>query len=259
MQKKLPAAILKHIEGQQYTVDETGRSGSSVILFENTVLKIEKHREQQDKAVEMMRWLKGKLPIPEVVEYAQEDGFGYLLMTRIPGEMCCSPYYMEHSDEMVTLLAEGLHRLWSVDTAGCPRERTLEYDTAQAIERIRGGRLSPEELSACGFESAEDMAAWLEAHPVKYDPVLSHGDYCLPNLLLKDGEISGYIDIGGIGIADRYSDLVDCWNSLKNNFGGVFGGKVYEDFDPDILFRKLGIEIDPVKFRFCRLIEKALS
>jgi predicted NBD/HSP70 family sugar kinase len=66
-------------------------------------------------------------------------------------------------------------------------------------------------------------------------------------------------DIGGIGIADRYSDIVDCWNSLKNNFGGVFGGKVYEDFDPDVLFEKLNITIDPVKFRYCRLIEKALS
>lgn len=259
MQKNLPEAIRKHVDGLPYTMDETGLSGSSVILFEDTVLKIEKHREQQDKAVEMMHWLKGRLPIPEVVEYVVEDGFGYLLMTRIPGEMCCSPYYMEHSDEMVRLLAEGLHRLWSMDTAGCPRERTLAYYTEKAIERIRSGRLSGEELLECGFETAEELLEWIETHPVRYDPVLSHGDYCLPNLLLKDGKISGYIDIGGIGIADRYSDIVDCWNSLKNNFGGVFGGKVYEDFDPDILFEKLGMEIDPVKFRYCRLIDKVLS
>lgn len=256
---QLPKSIQKHIEGQAYSLDETGLSGSTVLLLENSVLKIEKHREQQDKAVEMMRWLKGKLPVPEVIEYVVENGFGYLLMARIEGEMCCSPYYMEHSEKMVSLMAEGLHRLWNVDVAGCPRERTLMYYTEKALQSIRNGRMSRDELRECGFETSEEMAVWLETHPVQYDPVLSHGDYCLPNLLLKDGEIGGYIDIGGIGIADRYSDIVDCWNSLKNNFGGVFGGKVYEDFDPDILFEKLGVEIDPVKFRCCWLIDKALS
>lgn len=256
---QLPESIRKLIEGQPYSLDETGLSGSTVLLLENTVLKIEKHREQHAQTIEMMQWLRGKLPIPEVMAYVVENGYSYLLMTRIAGEMCCSPYYMEHSDEMVALMAEGLHRLWCIDTTECPRMRTLGEDTEKALERIRGGRLNREELLECGFETADEMAEWIEAHPVEYDPVLSHGDYCLPNLLLKDGEISGYIDIGGIGVADRYSDIVDCWNSLKNNFGGVFGGKVYEDFDPDVLFEKLGIEIDPVKFRYCRLIEKALS
>ena len=255
----IPEKIRRHIDGLPYSTDETGLSGAAVLLFPDTVLKIEKHREQQDRAVQMMHWLKGKLPIPEVVEYVVENGYGYLLMTRIEGEMCCSPYYMEHSDEMITLMAEGLHHLWSVDTTGCPRERSLELYTERALERIRSGGLSREELLKYGFETAEEMAEWIETHPVKYDPVLSHGDYCLPNLLLKDGKISGYIDIGGIGVSDRYSDIVDCWNSLKNNFGGVFGGKVYEGFDPDVLFEKLNIEIDPVKFRYCRLIEKALS
>ena len=254
----IPKRIQNRIGDRPYTVDGVGLSGSAVLLFEDLVLKIEPYSEKQDKAVEMMRWLQGKLPVPAVVEYMAENGKSYLLMTRIDGEMCCSPYYMEHSDVMVTLLAEGLHRLWETDTAGCPRERTLQADVDKALEHIRGGRLSRDTLLECGFETAEEMAAWVEAHPVQYDPVLSHGDYCLPNLLLKDGKISGYIDIGGCCTADRYCDLVDCWTSLKNNFGGIFGGKVYEDFDPGILFEKLGFDVDPVKFRYCRLIETAM-
>ena len=240
-------------------MDDVGLSGSTVILFDDMVLKIEPHSAQTDGTVEMMRRLHDKLPIPQALEYAVENGKSFLLMTRIEGEMCCSPYYMEHSDEMMGLMAEGLRRLWSIDITDCPRERTLQDETEKALKSIRGGRMSRGELLEYGFETAEEMAEWIETHPVEYDPVLSHGDYCLPNLLLKDGKISGYIDIGGIGIADRYSDIVDCWNSLKNNFGGVFGGKVYADFDPDILFEKLGVSIDPIKFRYCRLIEKALS
>ena len=256
---QLPESIRNLIEGQPYSLDETGLSGSTVLLLENMVLKIEKHREQHAQAVEMMHWLRGKLPIPEVAAYVAENGYSYLLMTRIEGEMCCSPYYMEHSDEMVALMAEGLRRLWSIDISDCPRERSLKAEKEKAVRLILEGCLTQEDLSKFGFETAEEAAGWLETYSVRYEPVLSHGDYCLPNLLLKDGEISGYIDIGGIGVADRYSDIVDCWNSLKNNFGGVFGGKVYENFDPDVLFEKLGIEIDPVKFRYCRLLEKALS
>ena len=256
---ELPESMRQCIGERSYSMDDVGLSGSAVLLFDDMVLKIEPYSEGQDTTVEMMHLLQDKLPIPQVLEYAVADGKSYLLMSRVEGEMCCSPYYMEHSEEMITLMAEGLHRLWNTVLDSCPRERTLQTDTQKALQRIRGGRLSREELLECGFETAEDMAVWIETHPVQYDPVLSHGDYCLPNLLLKDGEISGYIDIGGIGIADRYSDIVDCWNSLKNNFGGVFGGKVYEDFDPDVLFEKLNINIDPVKFRYCRLIEKALS
>ncbi|MBP3704365.1 MAG: phosphotransferase [Clostridia bacterium] len=259
MDLKLPESIRQRIGEREYSVDDVGLSGSTVILFDDMVLKIEPHSAQTDGTVEMMRRLGDKLPIPQALEYAVEDGRSFLLMTRIEGEMCCSPYYMEHSDEMIGLMAEGLRRLWSIDITDCPRERALQDETEKALKSIRGGRMSREELLEYGFETAEEMAEWIETHPVEYDPVLSHGDYCLPNLLLKDGKISGYIDIGGIGIADRYSDIVDCWNSLKNNFGGVFGGKVYEDFDPDILFEKLGFPVEPVKFRYCRLIEKALS
>lgn len=254
----LPESIRQKTENKPYRVDSTGLSGSAVILFEDTVLKIEPHSVQNDRTVEMMRWLRGKLPIPEVVEYAVESGNSYLLMTRLSGEMCCSPYYMEHSDEMVGLMAQGLRMLWSIDPAGCPRERSLQEELSKALLRIRGGQLNREDLQECGFETAEEMADWLESHPMPYDPVLSHGDYCLPNLLLENGGISGFIDIGGIGIADRYSDIVDCHTSLKNNFNGFFGGKVYPDFDPDLLFRKLGMQPDEEKLRYYQLLTKAL-
>ena len=253
-----PAQINAYLEGRECSVDDMGLSGSTVILFEDMVLKIEPYSEQNDSTVAMMHWLRGKLPIPEVIEYVVDDEKSFLLMTRIPGEMCCSPYYMEHSDEMVGLMATGLRLLWSIEVSDCPRERPLQDELAKALQHIRSGRLSREELLEYGFETAEDMAVWLETHPVQYDPVLSHGDYCLPNLLLKNGKISGFIDIGGIGIADRYSDIVDCWTSLKNNFNGFFGGKVYPDFNPDLLFEKLGMKPDADKLRYYQLITKAL-
>lgn len=92
------------------------------------------------------------------------------------------------------------------------------------------------------------------------DPVFSHGDYCLPNLFLKEGKVSGYMDLGRSGIADRYQDIALCYRSLKHNYSGRYGGKVYTqlnpDFRPESLFEELGIEPDWEKIRYYILLDE---
>ena len=39
-----------------------------------------------------------------------------------------------------------------------------------------------------------------------YD-VLLHGDYCLPNLIMRDFQLEGFIDLGYGGIGDLHYDL----------------------------------------------------
>jgi aminoglycoside phosphotransferase len=49
--------------------------------------------------------------------------------------------------------------------------------------------------------------------------VLIHGDYCLPNVLVKDGRLSGLIDVGGSGLGDPQDDLAAGVWTLQYNFG----------------------------------------
>ena len=101
------------------------------------------------------------------------------------------------------------------------------------------------------------MLKWLkENQPKNFEPVLSHGDFCLPNVFFNDDEFSGLIDLGGTGVADKYQDIALCYRSLKHNFGGVYGGKVYKDFNPDLLFEKLGITPDWEKIRYYTLLDE---
>ncbi len=49
--------------------------------------------------------------------------------------------------------------------------------------------------------------------------MLIHGDYCLPNVLVKDGRLSGLIDLGGAGLGDPQDDLAAGVWTLRYNYG----------------------------------------
>ena len=46
---------------------------------------------------------------------------------------------------------------------------------------------------------------------------LIHGDFCLPNILVKDNKVVGFIDIGEAGIGDIWCDYAWCIWSLEFN------------------------------------------
>jgi aminoglycoside phosphotransferase len=49
--------------------------------------------------------------------------------------------------------------------------------------------------------------------------VLIHGDYCLPNVLVEEGRLSGLVDLGRAGLGDPRDDLAAAFWSLHYNFG----------------------------------------
>jgi kanamycin kinase len=49
--------------------------------------------------------------------------------------------------------------------------------------------------------------------------VLVHGDYCLPNVLVQDGKLSGLVDVGQSGLGGPEIDLAAGVWTLQYNFG----------------------------------------
>ncbi|HKC19253.1 MAG TPA: phosphotransferase [Candidatus Dormibacteraeota bacterium] len=52
--------------------------------------------------------------------------------------------------------------------------------------------------------------------------VLTHGDYCLPNVLVQDGRLSGLVDVAGAGLASPEVDLAAGVWTLQYNHGRGF-------------------------------------
>src|SRR5260370_25579397 len=53
--------------------------------------------------------------------------------------------------------------------------------------------------------------------------VLIHGDYCLPNVLVQKGELSGLVDVGGAGLGNPEDDLAAGVWRLRDNQGPGLG------------------------------------
>lgn len=259
----LPQSILPFLKGRTYSWDEMGLSAAKVLCFEDMVLKVEETSATSENEYRFMRWLEGKLPVPKVIAFARQEGKNYLLMSRIEGEMLCAPTLMERPKELVRLAAEGLRMLWNVDISDCPVQSQLDLKLEKAAHAVKHGlvdvdAVEPDTFGENGFSSPEALLAWLYENRPQEEPVFSHGDFCLPNIFEKNGRISGFIDLGNCGAGDRYQDIALCLRSLRHNYEGRFGGKVYKGFSPEMLLEALGMKPDWKKIRYYTLLDELL-
>jgi kanamycin kinase len=78
------------------------------------------------------------------------------------------------------------------------------------------------------------------------DLVVCHGDACAPNTIIgPDGRFAGLVDLGRVGVADRWADLAVATWSLNWNFGPGWD---------EVFLDAYGIGPDPAKTAFYRLL-----
>lgn len=257
----LPADIEQAIEDTGFVLDTVGMSGNEIRLFPERVLKIrEDDAEARDEHC-MLRWLEGRLPVPQVLAHAQVDRTHYLLMTRLRGRMACDDVYMKDPARLAALLAEALRRLWRVDVTGCPVDQRLERKLKAAAHRVERGLVDmadaePGTYGAGSFRSPEALLHWLADNRPPEEPVLSHGDFCLPNLLFDGDVLAGYVDLGRAGIADRWQDIALCYRSLLHNYDGTYSGVPHAGWRPELLFEELGLRPDWARIRYYMLLDE---
>lgn len=257
----IPEAIRQHLGNEACVRDQTGMSRSQVLLFEDLVLKIQPESAEADNEQAFLRWAMGRLPVPKLEAYLVEDGMAYTLTERLKGSMLCDREYMLQPQRLTELVAEGLHCLWSVSTEGCPDQVSpLAHRLAAAEKKLEAGQIdlvnvAPGTYGPGGFSNPEALLSWLETNRPEEDVVVTHGDYCLPNLFGDQGKLLGFIDLGKAGPADRWQDIAIAQRSLHHNYCGNYGPS-YSGYQPHLLLDILDVAEDPEKERYYLLLDE---
>ncbi|MDE6586219.1 MAG: aminoglycoside 3'-phosphotransferase [Clostridia bacterium] len=257
---ELPESILKTVRHKPYEVTRVGLSGAEVRVYENFVLKIQPHSATSVNEAAFMRFLQGKIPVPEVVLFQTQNGMDYLLMTRLRGRMLCSEEYLSNPKTLFEKAAKVLHMLWAIPAKDCPSDMSLSYKLRLAENNVVGnlvdvGNVNPSTFGAHGrFKNPEHLLRWLIDNKPAEDIVTSHGDLCLPNIFDCGGE-TAIIDFPYGGAADRYCDIALLYRSSKDNLQGGYG-KFYSKFDEKLFFDVLSVTPDRDKIDYYILLDE---
>jgi aminoglycoside 3'-phosphotransferase-1 len=242
----VPASLVDLVAGCRWSRDLVGESGGSVYRLEKDGAAglYLKHGEGEIAAAvidEMVRlaWLEGRLAVPAVRGFVGLPGEAWLLTTAIPGRTAFQ-WLQDSPDDrpgIVTLLAAHLRALHDLQLDLCPFDSSLAHRMALARLRLDAGTVDADDLGD-EHDGWTPQQVWDEMTaelPLAEDRVVTHGDYSLDNILIEDGRVTGCIDVGRLGVGDRYQDLAILGNCL-GEFDAALQAQLFRDYgiaEPD--------------------------
>ncbi len=256
IQKLLPESLACAVAGYAWRQNRIGLSETRVFhltaknkpaLYLKTEPRTSKFSLFEEKR--RLDWLKDRLPVPEAVLYAEDEANRYLLLSEVAGIPAIDDSLKKDIPRVIGQLVEGLKMIHALVVENCPFKMPLEVKIERARESMLKGRVDEKDFDTerLGRTAPDIFREMLAAVPRGQDLVFTHGDYCVPNVIIKNGRFSGFVDLAEAGVADRYQDLALLSRSVRYNFG--------EDYQK-LVFESYGIEPDHEKIRFYRLLDE---
>lgn len=170
---------------------------------------------------ERLEWLKGKLPVPRVLFYEKDEVNEYLLMSEIKGVNASDQSHRDDLPAMLESLGYGLKSIHRVRIANCPFDQSLNVKIKEAKNRVEQKQVDEDDFDEVrkGRNARDLLDELISNRPVMEELVFTHGDFCLPNIIMENKRIGGFIDWGRAGIADKYQDVALAIRSISRNFG----------------------------------------
>lgn len=161
-----------------------------------------------------LKWAREYVSVPEVLGCGESADSSWLWTRALPGTSAVDPRWRDQPAMAAHAIGVGLrllHDRLPVET--CPFSWSVP-DRLAGLEALRPDLLE-------GAPSVDTL-------------VVCHGDPCVPNTLLADdGSYAGTVDLGALGIADRWADLAVATYSLSWNFPGSWEDQLLQAYGVD--------------------------
>jgi kanamycin kinase len=174
---------------------------------------------------ERLMWAQGRVPVPHVLDQGDDSDGTWLVTEGVAGRSAVDPRWIAEPAVAAAAIGRGLRLLHdALPVDECPFDWSVERRLARTEHR------------------RVDLA---EPPPID-SLVVCHGDACAPNTLLHDdGTFAAHVDMGSLGVADRWADLAVAAWSTEWNYGPGYEGHVYKGY---------GIAPDPRRIDYYRLL-----
>lgn len=210
----------------------------------------------EDEIVRLEWMASMALPVPRIVTHLVHDDIQYLVTEALPGTDASQPRPDGSQRAVVAALAGALRRLHSTPVHECPFRHDAAARVHDASSRVRAGQVNSGDFDAgrAGRSSGEVFQELVAAHEMLVakraageappeGAVFTHGDYCFPNVILRQSSaeprgttaegglaLSGFVDCGRAGVADPYQDLALCARSVVRNLGAQWVPVFFADY-----------------------------
>lgn len=142
-----------------------------------------------------LKWVIRYSPVPKVLERGSDGSGSWMVTEALPWESAVADRWFADPERAVRAAATGLRAFHdAVPVAQCPFDWSVRARVGD-----RGLTVDPPSIDRL---------------------VVCHGDACMPNTLIADdGSWAAHVDMGTMGVADRWADLAPAIWSTEYNFG----------------------------------------
>jgi len=194
-----------------------------------------------------MAWARPFSLVPEVLAAGEDRSGAWLATAPLRGDSAVADRWKRRPAIAVAAIGAGLRYLHDhAPTRSCAFLWSANDRVSTAHQRAADGLTHPG-----AWHRTHQHLTLQEAFVILEDPpsvdqlVVCHGDACAPNTIIDEANWSGHVDLGSLGIADRWADLAIATWSTEWNYGPGWDEALLDAYD---------IEADPDRTAYYRLL-----
>lgn len=256
---KLPKQLTKILDLSEVSLPDMGYSGDQVYLIKHGYLNKDivikcSNREEVYKEGLIFEWLQNKIKVPEIYFNLKIEDTYYLIMEMLPGQMGQYGFEQLGVKEMVIYYANLIKEWHQIDYSDFLNVNTLQDKLNHAKYNVEHNLVKTQyfERELREKTGEEVYTLMMNSYPKTFDLVLCHGDVCMPNFMMSNGKLTGWIDVVGCGVNDRYLDIAIALRTLRFNFEWM--NLNFSEEYQQLFLETYGIsdlDLEKVKFYIC--------
>lgn len=181
-------------------------------------------KKELDREAKFLELYSNNLTIPTYYYYYSDDKFSYLVTSEINGIPMHEVLDKMPQHKIVNVLITALNSILTQNLDD-RLDVSLEIELAEIKELLDNDKIDTKNfIEANGTLPTEIYNQLIKDFPKHNTNVLSHGDFCIPNILISPVfNLAGLIDWGKVGIGDIHRDIAALHGSLiRNDFEPIF-------------------------------------